>query len=249
LAEKYLGLDYTIEGRYEDGTKLLDDYRSVHPDDEQVLLALATTLGRTHHEAESKRIIEQLMATHSNSASFHMLWGEMYSAQGARPEATAEFRRALELAPAIEFAHSSLGILDLKAGQLSQAQGQFEAELASHPDDASAQYHLASILIEEQKPEEAKNLLRRLLAKSPDYAAAHYILGKTLLEEGDVKGAIGQLEAATRLDTREPYSHYQLARAYLLAGRNTEAQAEFKLTRTLKAQDASAAPHDEQKVQ
>ena len=76
----------------------------------------------------------------------------------------------------------------------------------------------------------------------------YYSLGKALLQQGKVKEAIEHLETATRLDAQESYSHYQLARAYLRAGRNEEAQKEFAITRDLENKQKSSPSRDSEKV-
>jgi Flp pilus assembly protein TadD len=135
-------------------------------------------------------------------------------------------------------------VLHLKAGKLEEAEREFSAELAGHPGDASARYHLAFTQLAQQKTDQAIPLLREVVAEQPNYAEAHYSLGKVLLQQEDVAGAIENLEAATRLDARKSYSHYQLARAYQRAGRNEEAQKEFKITHELERAEKSAPANE-----
>ena len=52
--------------------------------------------------------------------------------------------------------------------------------------------------------------------------------------------AVAQLEKAVQLHSTQAEARYQLGRAYLRAGRNTDAQREFALARELRGQDQQA---------
>ena len=76
--------------------------------------------------------------------------------------------------------------------------------------------------------------VRQVIDQDPKYADAYYELGKLLLERGEVKEAISNLEAGTKLTPESDYIHYQLAMAYRRDSRNEDAQRELKLYQTLK---------------
>ena len=116
------------------------------------------------------------------------------------------------------------GHRDLAAGEK-----EFQAELANHPEDLQAQYHLAFVWLKRENRGPAIELLHQVVRKKPDYAEAHYSLGKALLEQGSISPAVGHLEKAAELkpeikrfkgwtSTRGATSHAQLpaeAQAYL----------------------------------
>ena len=77
---------------------------------------------------------------------------------------------------------------------------QFREELQNYPADVSAKYHLAYVLISQQKMQDAVPLLEEVIRLSPDYADAHYQMGRILLEQGNAAGAVERLETAVRLD-------------------------------------------------
>ena len=54
------------------------------------------------------------------------------------------------------------------------------------------------------------------------------------MERGEVKEAISNLEAGTKLTPESDYIHYQLAMAYRRDSRNEDAQRELKLYQILK---------------
>jgi tetratricopeptide (TPR) repeat protein len=245
--KKYTGLTEVEAGQYEKGVTLLTEVAH-ETADPYVLLALGTALARSNRMEESKQVFEELLKSQPESAETHLLWGQVFAAQLQSQEAEGEFRRAIELDPKVASAHFFIGVLDLKAGKLEEAEREFSAELAGHTGDARARYHLAFAQLAQQKPEQAITLLREVVAEQPRYAEAQYSLGKALLQQEDIAGAIEHLEAATKLDAKKSYSHYQLARAYQRAGRNEEAQKEFKTTHELERAEKSNPAHDREKI-
>jgi cytochrome c-type biogenesis protein CcmH/NrfG len=55
-----------------------------------------------------------------------------------------------------------------------------------------------------------------------------------LLGRADVKGAIDSLESAVKLAPDKSHIHYQLGRAYTVAGREADAQKSFETFKQLK---------------
>ena len=82
---------------------------------------------------------------------------------------------------------------------------------------------------------EAKKLLEEVLKQDPKYADGYYQLGKLQLEEGDVKTAITNLEAGSKLSPNSDYIHYQLAMAYRRDAQMEAAAKEMKLYEDLKS--------------
>ena len=122
----------------------------------------------------------------------------------------------------------------LKLGKFDEAVREFEAELALNPNDLQAKYHLAYVMLARQEIGQGVKLMREVIQVKSDFGDARYELGKALLQIGDVKGAVENLEIATKLNPEKPHVHYQLGRAYLAAGRKTEGESELELSRQLK---------------
>jgi Flp pilus assembly protein TadD len=134
-------------------------------------------------------------------------------------------------------------MLSLSTERLEIARQEFAAELASHPQDSRARYHLAFVMMALQQTDQAISLLREVVTEQPGYAQAHFSLGKALLQKGNLKESIAHLETATRLDPSRTYSHYQLARAYQRAGRAAESEKEFNITHELEGRQNSRPSH------
>lgn len=87
-----------------------------------------------------------------------------------------------------------------RAGHTSEAIREFEALLASRPDDPSILNSLGYTLIDQKRElARAENLIRRAVAIMPDNPALIDSLGWAMFRRGDAKGALPQLERAWKL--------------------------------------------------
>jgi Flp pilus assembly protein TadD len=67
----------------------------------------------------------------------------------------------------------------------------------------------------------------------PDCASCHEKLGRALITTQDGAGGIAELEQATRLDPKDPKTHYELGRALRQAGQAERAKQEFSMSQKL----------------
>ena len=67
-----------------------------------------------------------------------------------------------------------------------------------------------------------------------------YVLAVIELQKGDPELARGFLERAVKLDPQNYYAHYALGRSYQKLGRTDDANREFALQRSLRAEKHTA---------
>jgi tetratricopeptide (TPR) repeat protein len=129
-------------------------------------------------------------------------------AMEALPEqtATAEacYRQALEHDPGLAAAHTNLGGLAFRRGDLSLARIEFEAALALDPEQPEARYNLAGLLYQQGESERAASELRRVVQQSPWFADAHYNLATVLEKLGSKRQAAEHLHCYLDLEARKP---------------------------------------------
>ena len=118
--------------------------------------------------------------------------GTLEMKSGRTADATAAFRRALELKPDYAEANNSLGALLAQSGDIGEAQTRFRAALAANPDNADALNNLGFALFQSGQSDEAFDLYQRALKARPDFPEA-------LNNVGIFYGRQGQLDRA------EPY--------------------------------------------
>ena len=63
------------------------------------------------------------------------------------------------------------------------------------------------------------------------------MLGKVELHKGDASLAVGFLERALKMDPKNSSAHYILGEAYKKLGRTADAEREFTLTESLRANE------------
>jgi tetratricopeptide (TPR) repeat protein len=109
------------------------------------------------------------------------------------------YRKALAADPGLAAAHTNLGALAYRSGDLGAARASFEAALALDPEQPEARYDLSRILFELGEVELAASELRRVVQTSPNFADAHYNLATALEELGSKKQAIEHLQRYLQL--------------------------------------------------
>jgi len=121
-------------------------------------------------------------------------------------DAAAEecYRQALTSDPGLAAAHTNLGGICHRRGDMGAARAEFEAALALDPEQPEARYNLAAILYQQGEIEQAASELRRVVAQSPWFADAHYNLATALERLGGKRQAAVHLGRFIDLQGGEP---------------------------------------------
>ena len=118
--------------------------------------------------------------------------------------AEACYRKALESDPGLAAAHTNLGGLAYRKGDVACARTEFEAALSLDPEQPEARYNLASILYQQGEIERAASELRRVVQQSPWFADAHYNLATALEKLGSKRQAADHLRRYLDLESQKP---------------------------------------------
>jgi len=114
------------------------------------------------------------------------------------------YRKALESDPGLAAAHTNLGGLAYRRGDVARARTEFEAALSLDPEQPEARYNLASILYQQGEIERAASELRRVVQQSPWFADAHYNLATALEKLGSKHQAADHLHRYIDLESQKP---------------------------------------------
>ena len=114
------------------------------------------------------------------------------------------YRKALDADPGLAAAHSNLGGVAFRQGDMSLARIEFEAALALDPEQPEARYNLATLLYQQGEVERAAAELRRVVQQDPWFADAHYNLATTLEKLGGRRQAAEHLRRFLDLETQKP---------------------------------------------
>ena len=147
---------------------------------------------------------------------------------GRFDEATAEFRRLVELFPGNPVPRERLAILLLDQGNAANAAAQYRELLRHAPDNVVWQVRFARALGLSGRFDEAAAAYRQALNINPRADGAHTGLAAVLLETGDLDEAAVHAEAALALEPRDAPSHNILGAARATQGRLDDAIAHFR---------------------
>jgi TolB-like protein/Flp pilus assembly protein TadD len=146
----------------------------------------------------------------------HSALGMAYARNGRWDLAEGSFRRALEIAPNLSFAHGSFGwYCLLPLGRIEEAVREFRAEESNDPLSPNVQYDLAWALLSAGRYDQAARECEKIPA---DIDWRSECLGRALTAQGRAVDAVRVLTPPSR--DRWGY----LAYAYAKAGRRTEAE-------------------------
>src|SRR5258708_1015201 len=151
-----------------------------------------------------------------------------------------EFRRAIELKPGYATAHhwyawhlSLLGRYDEAIAEMRKAESLDPLSLIINAD-------LAELLVLAHDYDESIRQSRQTIQMDPNFAMAHNQLGQAYLQQHMYGQAVVELQKAVQLSAGSPTCIANLARAYALSGRRSEA---LKLLSELKTSSTPGFSH------
>jgi Tfp pilus assembly protein PilF len=195
-----------------------------------------------HRQAEAE--LTRAIALRPERPTAHNSLGVFFVEQGRLGEAEAEFREAIRLAPHYAEGVANLGALYARQRRYAEAIAEMRQavvlspELGARGNLAFALDNAGIDLAQEGKPAEAVALFTEAAQLLPTEATFWRNLGQALIEHGKVAEAVPPLERAVALRPNGAAERFWLARAYLLADRPLEAEAQIGV---LKSLDAAAA--------
>lgn len=138
--------------------------------------------------------------------------------------------------PGVHYFHGSC----LLATRPTEAQEEFQRELAINPNSPDANAMLALVMISAGSESPALPYAKRAAAAGPSVAVAQYVYGLLLAHAGDARG-IPYLEAAAKLDPTNVEYHIALASAYSRFGRYQDAVKERRTSIALAKETGAQA--------
>jgi len=161
------------------------------------------------------------------SAESHELKAKIESDRRQYAEAAKEWKEALQLSPGSAYLEKQLGIALYKSGDLAGARSLFEQLLKRQPEAPDLNFYLGDTLLNSQQPQAALPYLEKAVLHEPSLLPARRSIGLAYMQLGAAAKAIPHLKAALPID-EDGSLHYQLARAYQMAGEKDLAAAMLK---------------------
>jgi len=213
LAHFYLSRVYTGLGRTEDAK---------HEADLHQLMMEQLTFARTAENDEIESPIRnqayQLLTEHREQdalqlyrghfkggpvtpADGYVFVGKLYLMGGDKEDGLRCLRYALKIQPAVRGAHTNLGILALKVGDLSGAESEFKAELANDPNSQLAIAEIGEIRYHQHRWSEAAEQLAKSKTMTPELL---YMLSDSYFHLGKAEDANLTAETAAAYGNNNP---------------------------------------------
>src|SRR5215813_2409655 len=212
------------------------EYRALlegYPDYVQALGNLGAVLSRLGQYEESVEVYQRALKLAPNLGPILLNLGIAHHRAGEFAKAVEAFQAVLSKAPDAVQAKQLLGISLVEVGRDSEAVPYLEQSLAASPDNPAVLYSLGLAYLRLGRPQTNEIVAR--LERTPDgVAASHLLKGQALLGTFEFEGALGELEAAVKLNPQLPRLQYSLGLALVKLGRYSAAIAAFEteLSRT-----------------
>jgi tetratricopeptide (TPR) repeat protein len=182
--------------------------------------------------------IQKLWQAAPDSVWRHQAEGEAFESQGSYEAALGQYRDVLARDPRHAGIHYRMGRVLLArsqktgaAGDLDDAEKEFEQELQLDPANGNAAYELAEIDRNAGRLGEAQKYFEQVLKNHPDFEEAHLGLAATLISLREPDLALSQLQKAISLNPLNEVSWWRLAQVERAVGNFEEqkkALAEFQ---------------------
>lgn len=196
-----------------------------------VVIGLAVgTRSQLAHWRDTRALFQRALdVTQDNYLALNGLAVEKREA-GELAAAEADARAALRIKPAWPDARVTLGDVLADRGQRTEAISEYERVLRRRPDHALAHWHLAVVLIDEERPDQALQHIERATAEMRNTGLDHLegLRGQALAMRGELDASIAAYRKALALRPAWPEARANLGGVLVRAGRMDAARIELE---------------------
>ena len=222
-----LAIAWIERGEYARGEKVMADFVAAFPADSILFLTLGEVSLRQDDHAEAVRCFEECLARNPRSAQAHNHLARTYILMNEPDKAMAHGREAEALDPGLKNLRLNQAQVHEMRGETGEAEADYLAELAAHPDNAIAAFNLGLLYRGRKENGQAVERLEQAVGADPGLALAHLFLGEIQAQTEGAQGrAVPHLEEAVRLGLDAKHlrlAYYWLAKAHLALGQPVHA--------------------------
>ncbi|HJR57940.1 MAG TPA: tetratricopeptide repeat protein [Vicinamibacterales bacterium] len=191
----------------------LDRARTLAPDTEEVLSAIAQVALAARRPVQALLALEPLTRLAPRIARHHYLFGVALMQAGDMPAATEALQAADRLEPGHNLTSIALGIALNSRKMFGDAKPLLLHVLEREPDNVEALAALAEAEEGLGELDAADSHAARALAATPSHPTANLVVGMVLMKRDRYQEARDALERAAAADTESPKVYYQLSLA------------------------------------
>ncbi|RXK55364.1 tetratricopeptide repeat protein [Oleiharenicola lentus] len=163
------------------------------------------------------------------AAGLAVIWaGVTYARNFDYATAQGLWADTLAKRPANVRAHHNLGLAELAAGRLPEAEQHLRRAVALDPAAPEPHYNLGVVLARAGRPREGMAAYREVLRLEPAHGASRRNLGDLLMESGRPAEALAEFEAAIRAQPGVGEFHFSAGNAAAALGRFEAAAAYYR---------------------
>ncbi|HKX00336.1 MAG TPA: tetratricopeptide repeat protein [Bryobacteraceae bacterium] len=220
---------------------LLSPLEKGNQTDLAVTYLLGTALIRDKQPERGQVLIDRILRN-GDSAEARLLMGTTKSMVGDYAGALAELKRAVELNPKLPDVYSYYGMALLHTGDTSGAADAFRKELASNPNDFTANLELGALERQDQDYDPAVAHLKHALDLRPGDPGARYQIAAANFSLGKVDEARVELEKLIAESPQFTEAHVTLATVYYRLKRKADGDRERAIVKKLEAERQAKQP-------
>lgn len=192
--------------------------------------------------------LERNVSKNPSSVGLRMQLAQTYSIAGRDGDAVEQYKQVLRLNKDYVAAISGLGFIASRQKDWKVAEGYWRKSVELMADEPTApmskayetaNFYLATTLLEQKKYEEAIGYFKEALRVNSAASDTHYLLSAALLGVGDKDGYRREIEFALAFDPRMPEANYKYGLLLLEDGDEAQAAQHFRIA-------ADAAPNREE---
>jgi tetratricopeptide (TPR) repeat protein len=193
------------------------------------------TWQQSHLYADPITLYQATLSDNPDCGMAHNNLGNVLLRKGEVNEATAHYRKVLQMLPDDADAHNNLGNALVQQGALAEAITHYRKALELRPNDADAENNLGSALVREGLIDAAIPHFQKALHLRENHAGKgeaeiRYNLGNALLRNHQIDEAAAQYQKAVEIFPGYAEAHTNLGIAAQLQSRFAQAIGEYEKT-------------------
>lgn len=217
--------------------ELLSRGIAANPDADTLYFRLGDLRYQRNERDAAAKLMQDLRAHRGDTAPLANQVADFYAGHHDVQRALDEYQHGLSLDKKSIDLRNGLVEMYLSQEQLDAAEKTNNEVLKQAPSNLMARVHHARLLLAHHQVDEAINSLQQI-PDAPDAAMAHYVLGMAYLENQRANEAIGEWEAAVRIDPSLAVVWQGLAGLHLQLGHMELAEQDARRAMQLAPNDA-----------
>ena len=213
---------------------------ALHPENRDIRTMLGFSLCMTHNYAETLQVLQPIESSLGSDPLMETVYAGSLALAGDYDQGITRLKAIDEANPQAALVHTLLGEAYASRKDYSHSAEELHAALTLDPGSEDTKKALALTDVALGQKAEAMQLLSQLADSGSTDGDVYFRLAQMQIESDSVKAAIGNLEAAVRLDPMDLEFHQELAEAYRKNNQPEDADRETRESEALASADDAA---------